>query len=123
MKRERKADLVAEVRAVAEKAQAAFAAEYRGIDAVALTRLRQQARQQGLYVKVVKNTLARRAVDGTSFACMTEALSGPLLLAFATEDPAPAARFVRAFARENEKFLVRAAALDGRLFGKNSNMQ
>jgi large subunit ribosomal protein L10 len=117
MKRERKADLVAEVRAVAEKAQAAFAAESRGIDAVALTRLRQQARQQGLYVKVVKNTLARRAVDGTSFACMTEALSGPLLLAFATEDPAPAARFVRAFARENEKFLVRAAALDGRLFG------
>jgi large subunit ribosomal protein L10 len=64
MKRERKADLVAEVRAVAEKAQAAFAAEYRGIDAVALTRLRQQARQQGLYVKVAqkKHTLLLKTV-------------------------------------------------------------
>jgi large subunit ribosomal protein L10 len=116
MKRDQKATLVGEVRAVAEQARAAFAAEYRGIDAVTLTRMRQQARQQDLYVKVVKNTLARRAVDGTSFACLTETLNGPLLLAFAKGDPASAARFVRTFARENEKFLVRAVALDGRLF-------
>ncbi len=116
MKRDQKADLVAEVRTVAEKARAAFAAEYRGIDAATLTRMRQQARQQGLYVRVVKNTLARRAVNGTSFACLTEALSGPLLLAFAPGDPTPAARFVRTFARENEKFIVRAVSLEGRLF-------
>lgn len=115
MKRDQKAALVGEVHAVAAKAQAAFAAEYRGLDAVVLTRMRQQARAQGLYVKVVKNTLARRAVDGTSFACLTESLTGPLLLAFAEGDPAPAARFVRNFARENEKFVVRAVALDGRL--------
>lgn len=115
MNRDRKAALVEEVRLVAEKAHAAFAVEYRGLDAVTLTRMRQQARAHGLYVKVVKNTLARRAIEGTSYASLSEALKGPLLLAFAKHDPVPAARFVRDFARENEKFAVRAIALEGRV--------
>ena len=86
--------IVAEVADVASSAHSAVAAEYRGIAVEDLTVLRQQARMNGVYLRVVKNTLAKRAVVDTEFECMTEGLSGPLVLAFSQEDPGAAARVI-----------------------------
>ena len=89
---EEKVALVAEVNEAAASAHSALAAEYRGLTVAEMTELRKQARDQGVYVRVVKNTLARRAIVGTEFECMQEALEGPLVLAFSQEDPGSAAR-------------------------------
>jgi len=72
-------------------------------------------RKQGVYLRIVRNTLARRAVEGTDYACLQEALVGPIVLAFSREDPASAARLIRDFTREHEKLVVKAVALGGRL--------
>ncbi len=84
--------VVAEVADVASKAHSAIAAEYSGLSVEEMTELRAQARKAGVYLRVVKNTLARRAVEGTDFACMQDGLTGPLVLAFSQEDPCAAAR-------------------------------
>ena len=89
---EQKKAVVAEVAEVAAGAQAAFAAEYRGLTVAEMTQLRAEARNAGVYLRVVKNTLARRALEDTDFACMKDVLVGPLVLAFSKEDPAAAAR-------------------------------
>lgn len=107
--------LVAEVNAVASRAHSAIAAEYRGLTVAQMTALRAQARQSGVYLRVVKNTLARRAIEGTDFACMQESLRGPLLLAFSEEDPSAGARVLRAFARDNEALKAVSLAIGGRL--------
>ena len=112
---EQKQAVVAEVAAVAAAAPAAVAAEYSGLDVAEMTELRRSAREAGIYLKVVRNTLARRALEGTQFDCMRETLTGPLLLAFSNEEPGSAAKVIRNFARENEKLVVRLIALDGRL--------
>jgi large subunit ribosomal protein L10 len=114
---EDKKALVDEVSAIAATAHSAVAAEYRGMTVAQVTDLRAKARSQGVYVRVIKNTLARRAVEGTGFACLKEALKGPLILAFSREDPGAAARVVKDFARTNEKLVTKAVAIGGTLYG------
>jgi large subunit ribosomal protein L10 len=107
--------VVAEVAEVASKAHSAIAAEYRGLTVEQMTALRAEARKAGVYLRVVKNTLARRAFQGTEFACMQEGLVGPLLLAFSQEHPGAAARVIGDFAKANQKLEVRLVAIGGRL--------
>ncbi|HET7922695.1 MAG TPA: 50S ribosomal protein L10 [Gammaproteobacteria bacterium] len=107
--------LVAEVNAVAAKAYSALAAEYRGLTVEQITNLRVKARQDGVWLKVVKNTLAKRAVAGTEYECLQDSLRGPLILAFSKEDPGAAARIAKDFAKDNEQFVVKALALGGKL--------
>lgn len=114
---EDKKALVAEVNAIAASAQSAVAAEYRGLTVAQLTELRAKARNDGVYVRVIKNTLAKRAVEGTEFECLKESLSGPLILAFSREDPGAAARVVKEFAKTNDKLVTRAVAMGGALYG------
>jgi len=114
---EDKKALVDEVSAIAATAQSAVAAEYRGMTVAQVTELRAKARSQGVYVRVVKNTLARRAVEGTEFECLKEALKGPLILAFSREDPGAAARIVGEFAKTNDKLVTKAVAIGGSLYG------
>ncbi|MFQ5608811.1 MAG: 50S ribosomal protein L10 [Woeseiaceae bacterium] len=109
--------LVAEVNEVAASSESAIAAEYRGLSVAQMTEFRAKARSEGVYVRVIKNTLARRAVEGTEFECLKEALQGPLLLAFSREDPGAAARVIKEFARENEDLATRAVAIGGTLYG------
>jgi len=109
--------VVAEVAEVAGSAHAAVAAEYRGLTVHQMTQLRTQAREAGVYLRVVKNTLARRAVEGTEFECMSEGFVGPLMLAFSTEDPSSAARVVKDFSKSSDKLVVRTVAIGGRVFG------
>jgi large subunit ribosomal protein L10 len=108
--------VVSEVAAVAQTAQSAVAAEYRGLTVAEMTKLRVSARQAGVYVRVVKNTLARRAVEGTSFECMKGSLKGPLVLAFSREDPGAAARVVKGFAKEHDKLVTIALSIGGELY-------
>jgi len=109
--------VVAEVAAVAAKAHSAVAAEYRGLTVSELTNLRKVARESGVYLRVIKNTLARRAVEGTEFACMQDGLVGPLILAFSIEDPGSAARVVYDFSKQHEKLAVKLVAVGGKLYG------
>jgi large subunit ribosomal protein L10 len=103
--------LVAEVNAVAAKAQSVVAAEYRGITVTQMTDLRSKARKSGVYLRVVKNTLARKAVSGTPFECIGKSLKGPLVLAFSKEDPGAAARLVKAFSKDNDKLKATLVSL------------
>jgi large subunit ribosomal protein L10 len=112
---EQKKALVTEVNAIAQKAQSVVAAEYRGLSVVQITALRAQARKAGVQIRVVKNTLARKAVAGTSFECIGPQLKGPLILAFSKEDPGAAARVVKAFAKDNDKLVTTLVSLGGQL--------
>lgn len=107
--------IVAEVNAVAATAHSAIAAENRGLTAAQMTDLRAKARKQGVYMRVVRNTLARRAVDGTIFACMREQLVGPLVLAFSKEDPGAAARVIADFVKTNDKLVVKIVSISGQV--------
>jgi large subunit ribosomal protein L10 len=112
---ERKKAIVSEVADVAAKAPTAIAAEYTGLNVAEMTQLRRSAREAGIYLKVVRNTLARRALEGTRFDCMREELVGPLLLAFSNEEPGSAARVIRSFSKDNNKLVVKLVAVDGKL--------
>jgi large subunit ribosomal protein L10 len=114
--KEAKQAVVAEVASVAATAQSAVAAEYRGLTVAEMTQLRSEARKSGVYVKVVKNTLARRAIEGTSFECMKGSLKGPLVLAFSREDPGAAARIFKGFAKDHEKLVTVALSIGGELY-------
>lgn len=116
---EDKKAVVAEVGAVAQEAYSLVAAEYRGLSVDEMTSLRKEARNSGVYMRVVKNSLAKRAVEGTDFECVGEALSGPLLLAFSQEDPGAAARVVKEFSKEHENLVVKAVSIGGELFPAN----
>lgn len=109
--------VVTEVAVIAAKAHSAIAAEYRGLSVAELTELRKTARASGVYLKVVKNTLARKAVEGTDFACMQEGLVGPLILAFSLEDPGSAARLFNDFGKTHDKLAVKLVAIGGRQYG------
>jgi len=113
---EAKRELVEEVSQVAASAHSAVAAEYRGLTVGEMTELRSEARKSDVYLKVVKNTLARRAIEGTDFECMQSSLSGPLILAFSRQDPGAAARVVKAFAKDHDKLKPIAVALGGALY-------
>ena len=112
---EQKKEVVAEVAAVAANAHSAIAAEYAGLNVGDFTALRVQARNEGVYLRVVKNTLARRAVKGTEFECMADQFVGPLLLAFSQEDPGAAARLIDGFTKVNDKLVVKLVAIGGEL--------
>ena len=107
--------VVAEVAEIASKAHSAVAAEYIGLTVEEMTDLRAEARKAGVYLRVVKNTLARRAVEDTDFACMQEGMTGPLVLAFSQEDPGSAARVISDFAKEHEKLEVKLVSIGGKL--------
>lgn len=107
--------IVAEVAEVASNAFSAVIAEYRGMTVGDMTELRLKAREGGVYLRVVRNTLARRAVEGTDFECMQEALVGPTVLAFSKEEPGAAGRVLKEFAKENEKLVIKAVSLGGQL--------
>lgn len=113
--------VVAEVNEVAANAHSAIAVEYRGLSVSQLTALRSLARKQNVYLRVVKNTLAKRAVEGTNFECMQEVLVGPLMLAFSQEDPGAAARVFKDFlkAKTNDKLVVKSLSIGGKLMPAN----
>jgi large subunit ribosomal protein L10 len=114
---EQKKAVVAEVAKAANSALAAVAAEYCGLTVEEMTDLRIKARANGVYLKVAKNTLMRRAVEGTEFECMQEQLTGPLLYAFSMDDPGAAARLVKDYAKEHDKLIARLVAVGGRVYG------
>jgi large subunit ribosomal protein L10 len=114
---EDKKALVAEVNQVASKALSAVAAEYRGLTAGEFDLLRRKARENAIYLHVVKNTLARRALAGTAFECLSPALSGPLVLGFSLEDPGAVGRVVKDFAKDHDKLVVKAVSIGGQLYG------
>jgi len=112
---EQKKAVVSEVNGVASNAVSAIAAEYRGLSVADMTALRADARDKGVYLRVVRNTLARRALKGTEFECMRDGLVGPLLLAFSQEDPGAAARLIGDFSRQNEKLVPKLISVGGQL--------
>jgi large subunit ribosomal protein L10 len=112
---EDKKALVAEVAEIAAKAQSVVAAEYRGLTVGQMTELRAKARKSGVYVRVVKNTLARKALAGTLFESIGPKLKGPLVLAFSKDDPGAAARVVKDFAKTNEKLVATLVSLGGQV--------
>jgi len=112
---EQKKQVVAEVNEVATKAQAVIAAEYLGLSVADMTDLRATARAQGVYIRVVKNSLARRAMEETEFECLNDSLTGPLLLVFSSEDPGAGARIVRDFAETNNRLVTTAIAFGGEI--------
>ncbi|HXV40798.1 MAG TPA: 50S ribosomal protein L10 [Steroidobacteraceae bacterium] len=113
---EDKQAMVTEVQAVAQVAHSVVAAEYRGLTVSQLTGLRAKARQSGVWMRVVKNTLARRAVTGTPYECIAGSLKGPLILAFSKDDPGAAARVVKEFAKGNDKLVPTLVALGGQVY-------
>lgn len=115
LKLEDKKAIVAEVAKVAANSLSAVAAEYRGLTVSEMTELRAKARANGVYMRVVRNTLARKAVVDTSFACMQEILVGPLVLAFSRHEPSAAAKLLRDFAKDHEKIIVKGIAINGKL--------
>ena len=115
LKLEEKKVVVAEVNAVAAKALSVVGAENRGLTVGQMTDLRAKARKEGVYLRVVKNTLARKAVAGTPFECIAPALKGPVVLAFSRDDPGAAARIVKAFAKDNGKLVTTLVSLGGQL--------
>ncbi len=112
-----KKEVVAEVTAKIAQAQTMVLAEYRGTTVSDLTRLRSDARAKGVYMRVLKNTLARRAVKGTSFESASAHMVGPLLYSF-SEDAVAAAKVVNDFAKGNEKLVIKAGAYNGKLLDK-----
>ena len=108
--------VVEEVAAIAAEAHSAVAAEYCGLTVTEMTQLRKLARETGVNLRVVKNTLARRAVVGTDFECMQDGLKGPLILAFSMEDPGGAARLISDFSKEHDKLVTKLVALGGQLY-------
>lgn len=108
--KKRRAEELAEV---AGTAHAAVAAEYRGLTVAEMNALRVKARESGVYMRVVKNTIARRALQGTDFECLHDSLKGPLLLAFSREDPGSAARVVHEFSKKHKELVPTTVAFGG----------
>ena len=116
LKVEDKQQIVEEVAAIAVDAKSAVAIDYHGIAANQMTDLRKRAREQNVHIRVIKNSLARRALEDTPFACMSEHLSGPIMFAFSLDDPAAAARIIHSLAKEIEEIEVKLVSLDGKLY-------
>lgn len=112
---EDKQQIVSEVSEAAKSALSAVIADYRGVTVTDLTSLRKAARANGVYLRVVRNTLLKRAVSGTEFECLSPALKGPTILAFSQSDPGAAARVLKDFAKGNDKFGIKALAVGGKL--------
>jgi large subunit ribosomal protein L10 len=115
---EEKKAVVAEVSEQVSKAQAIVVAEYRGLPVGDMTSLRAQARKSGVYLRVLKNTLVRRAVDGTPFSGLADQMVGPLVFGIST-DPVSAAKVLNDFAKANDKFVIKAGALPNQVMDAN----
>jgi large subunit ribosomal protein L10 len=113
---EQKKAVVAEVAEAAKSAHSAVAAEYRGLTVEEMTDLRRQARAGGVVLKVAKNTLVRRAVEGTEFECLQSGLTGPLLFAFSMEEPGAAARLVKDYSKSHDSLIAKLVAVGGELY-------
>lgn len=111
-----KQDVVAEVAEIAAKAHSLIAAEYAGTTVSQMTAMRKKARESGVYLKVVKNTLASRAVAGTEYEVVQDKLVGPLLYAFSIEEPGAAGRLIKEFAKGNDKLQAKVVAVGGQLY-------
>jgi len=114
---EEKKAVVAEVSAKIASAQTIVVAEYAGMPVAHLTRLRAQARASGVYLRVLKNTLVRRAVEGSVFASLGEHMTGPLIYSI-SEDPVAAAKVLNDFAKTNDKLILRAGSYSGDVLDK-----
>ncbi len=114
---EDKKSIVAEVSTIAADAHSAIAAEYRGLTVDEMTDLRAKARNEGVYLRVVKNSLTKRAVEGTEFECMRDSLVGPLIMAFSQEDPGAAARLINGFSKDHDKLIAKVIAIGGEVLG------
>ncbi len=110
-----KKEVVKEVQAIAQKAISAVVADYRGLTVNEMMLLRQQARGSSVYLRVVRNTLAKRALSNTDFDCLNESLVGTTFLAFSLEAPGDAARILHDFGKDHDKLRVKALALSGQL--------
>jgi large subunit ribosomal protein L10 len=119
LKLDDKKAIVAEVNEAAQGAQSAVVADSRGVEVSAITALRAKARAEGVYMRVVRNTLARRAVKGTSYECLTDTFVGPTLIAFSNEHPGAGARLFKEFAKGQANFEVKAAAFEGEIVDVN----
>lgn len=115
LQRAAKEAMVAEVNQVASAALSLVGAEYRGLTAETMRDFRREAHTNGVYLKVVKNTLARIAVKDTEFECVSDVLQGPMILAFSQEDPGAAARVVKAFRKQHDKLEVTVVSTGGQL--------
>ena len=113
--REMKQEMIEELTAIAKNSSSAVAAEYIGLTVAQMTELRRSAREAGVSLRVVRNTLARRALADTRFAPMTERLKGPLLLGFSSEEPGAVAKVVRDFMKENERLVPKMIMLEDQL--------
>lgn len=116
---EEKKAVVAEVSAQVAEAQAIILAEYRGLEVGDLTKLRAEARKSGVYLRVLKNTLVRRAVDGTAFSGLASEMVGPLIFGISA-DPVAAAKVLNDFAKTNDKFVIKAGAMPNQVMDANA---
>ena len=114
---EDKKEIVADMSEHASEALSAVVADYRGLTVTEMTELRKLAREQAVYLRVIRNTLAKRAVQGTEFECLSDALVGPSVIALSKEDPGAAARLFKDFGKEHDKLEVKALAIGGKAYG------
>ncbi|KAB0546589.1 50S ribosomal protein L10 [Pseudomonas fulva] len=119
IKLEDKKAIVAEVNEAAKAALSAVVADARGVTVSAMTGLRKEAREAGVYVRVVRNTLLKRAVEGTQYDVLNDVFKGPTLIAFSNEHPGAAARLFKDFAKGQDKFEIKAAAFEGKYLAAN----
>ena len=112
---EDKKAIVADVNKAAQSALSAVVADSRGVTVDKMDSLRKLARESGVWIRVVRNTLARKAVEGTAYECLSDSFTGPTLIAFSREHPGAGARILKEFARENDKLQIRVAAIEGEL--------
>lgn len=117
LKLDDKKEIVAEVNQAASAALSAVIADYRGLTVGQMTKLRFQAREQGVYLRVVRNTLARRAMEGTEFECLKDSLVGPTIIGLSLSDPGAAARLFKDFAKDNQRLEVKALSVGGKVYG------
>lgn len=117
---EQKQEIVREVNLAAADALSAVLADHRGLTVSELTDLRRQARESGVYLRVVRNTLLKRAVEGTDYECLAEAASGPTMLALSTEEPGAAARLLKSAATELEALELKAVSVGGRIYSADA---
>lgn len=113
---DQKRAVVSEVHDIAATAHSVLAADYTGITVEEMTQLRVNARNDGVTLRIVKNSLAKRAFEDTDYVCMNEGLAGPLILAFSQEDPSGAARVFENFTKENDKLVIKMVAIGGQLY-------
>ncbi len=116
LKLSQKQEVVAELAGVAATAHSLIAAEYAGITVSQMTTMRKKARENGVYLRGVKNTLAARALQGTEYECVQDSLVGPLLYAFSTEEPGAAGRLIKEFAKGNDKLQAKIVSMGGQLY-------